>query len=83
MGCKDKYTMLKAALVEGLELAARKRKLKGGVGELVQVTFEDEPIGVLKIAAGQIPKDLNIGGQADNPVQFAPVEVIVKGTDDS
>ena len=59
-GARNKYSVFKEALVDGIELAAKQAELKGGMPELVAETWSKDPVGVLNIVARQIPKDLNI-----------------------
>lgn len=82
-GCKNKYTQLKEQILIAVQNAAKVAGFKSSEEYLATMCAKDG-MNFLRIAAGLLPKDtnINVGGQPDNPVAFAPVQIVMPVGDD-
>ncbi len=66
-GTLDRYTHLKNAILDAVNIAAKDYKDEKGKGmttdKYLGMICKAEPLQFLKVAAGLLPKDVNISGE--------------------
>ena len=68
-GSLNRNTKLRNAIIDAIEKAAGQYQKGMSVDDYLGSICKEDPMQFLRIAASILPKDLNIGGQADNPVR--------------